>query len=427
MVPIWLDLYFIGVAIRTIAADLDALDRQMWPIVGHLLAAISASLYCSYRYSRSRVRSRVVPLYLFAVSVFVASSLAAALVSNMDLFIEFRVLQGLSIGCMTPLAASMIQTLLVADDKALYGLYGGTGVLASSILGPVLIVALPGSWRSAFVLYALLGAISFAIVLILGRSVTVGRKVRGGKFIVLRVLQNLMLAVIATLSMLLGALFYFGFTVIPQYLQIGRSLPLGSVGLLMLAAVVGLNAVQMPVYVASATRRRGLLVGGLLMVTASFGVLPRLGAEGSLTLVVLCIVLFGSGIGLAGVSWRLNVVDYVQAEDYDVATLTQTAHRIGGVIGVVTAMLMLPARVSADAAMEPLRTVFLVGGLIAVGALLVSLAVRRRRVPLPVGKPAGDELENAANRIDDGLTRLFTRLGPPSEDATAYDRERHNV
>jgi EmrB/QacA subfamily drug resistance transporter len=163
-----LDNTIIATSIRTIADDLHGLSMQAWATTAYLITAtISTPLYgkLSDLYGRK-------PLFLTAISVFVAGSAACAFAGSMYQLAGFRALQGLGAGGLFALALTIIGDIVAPRERARYQGYFVAVFGTSSVLGPVVggffagqaeLLGITG-WRWVFLINVPLGILALFVV-----------------------------------------------------------------------------------------------------------------------------------------------------------------------------------------------------------------------------------------------------------------------
>jgi EmrB/QacA subfamily drug resistance transporter len=164
-----LDQTVVGVALPKIITDLSGNELYTWAVTVYLLTStISGPIYgkLSDLYGRR-------PIIIFAVSLFLISSVLCGLSQQMWQFILFRGLQGLGGGAVFPVALAVIADLYTPAERGKYlGLFGAVFGL-SSLLGPglgglitdnfgwhwIFFINVPVGLVSLFILWRLLPAI----------------------------------------------------------------------------------------------------------------------------------------------------------------------------------------------------------------------------------------------------------------------------
>jgi EmrB/QacA subfamily drug resistance transporter len=164
-----LDQTVVSVALPKIITDLAGNELYTWAVTVYLLTStISGPIYgkLSDLYGRR-------PIIIFAVSLFLISSVLCGLSQQMWQFILFRGLQGLGGGAVFPVALAVIADLYTPAERGKYlGLFGAVFGL-SSLLGPglgglitdnfgwhwIFFINVPVGLVSLFILWRLLPAI----------------------------------------------------------------------------------------------------------------------------------------------------------------------------------------------------------------------------------------------------------------------------
>jgi EmrB/QacA subfamily drug resistance transporter len=163
-----LDMTIVATAVRTIADDLGGVELQAWATTAYLItAAISTPLYgrLSDVYGRK-------PLFLLAITVFVAGSLACSLARSMPELAAYRAVQGLGAGGLFSLAVTIIGDVVPVRERARYGgrligvyaLFGVLGPVAGGFLAATPDLFGITGWRWVFLLNVPVGAVALVIV-----------------------------------------------------------------------------------------------------------------------------------------------------------------------------------------------------------------------------------------------------------------------
>src|SRR5581483_12370586 len=111
-----LDTTIINVAIPTLAREFDVTSASQiqWVITGYLLSLavfIPVSGWAGDRFGTKRV-------FMFALAMFTAGSLACGLAWNIESLIGFRVLQGVGGGMLTPVGTAMLFRAFPPAERA---------------------------------------------------------------------------------------------------------------------------------------------------------------------------------------------------------------------------------------------------------------------------------------------------------------------
>ena len=116
-----LDQTVVGTALPKIITDLKGNELYTWSVTIYLLTStISGPIYgkLSDLFGRR-------PIVIFAVGLFLVSSVLAGLSQTMWQFILFRGLQGLGGGAVFPIALAVIADLYPPEERAKYGAFFG--------------------------------------------------------------------------------------------------------------------------------------------------------------------------------------------------------------------------------------------------------------------------------------------------------------
>jgi EmrB/QacA subfamily drug resistance transporter len=153
---------------RSIADDLGGLSLQAWATTAYLITStVSTPIYGKLGDIFGRR-----PLFLIAISIFVAGSVTTGLANNMIELASYRALQGLGAGGLFSLALTIVADIVPPRERARYqGMFlavFGT----SSLLGPIIGGAFAGAdqllftdgWRWVFLINIPIGAISLFMV-----------------------------------------------------------------------------------------------------------------------------------------------------------------------------------------------------------------------------------------------------------------------
>jgi EmrB/QacA subfamily drug resistance transporter len=128
-----LDQTIVSSAMRTIADELHGQTLQAWATTAYLITAtLSTPLYgkLSDLYGRK-------PMYLTAISVFLAGSLASGMAGSMYELAAFRAFQGLGAGGLMSLALAIIADITSPRERSRYQGYFMAVFGISSVAGPV--------------------------------------------------------------------------------------------------------------------------------------------------------------------------------------------------------------------------------------------------------------------------------------------------
>lgn len=163
-----LDQTIVATSIRTIGDELNGLSLQAWVTTAYLITStITTPLYgkLSDIYGRK-------PLFIWAISLFIAGSALSAFASSMGMLAVFRALQGIGAGGLFTLALAIIGDIVPPRERSKYQAYFIAVFGSSSVLGPVVggflagtesILGLSG-WRWVFFVNVPIGLIALFVV-----------------------------------------------------------------------------------------------------------------------------------------------------------------------------------------------------------------------------------------------------------------------
>ena len=165
-----LDQTIVGTSIRTIADDLHGLSQQAWVTTAYLIVStIATPIYGKL----SDIFGRR-PLFIFAISVFIAGSIASGFAQSMIELAGFRAIQGIGAGGLMALPLAIMGDMLAPRERAKYQGYFLAVFGVSSLIGPLIggmfasaheILFITG-WRWVFLLNIPIGIIALVMVVL---------------------------------------------------------------------------------------------------------------------------------------------------------------------------------------------------------------------------------------------------------------------
>jgi EmrB/QacA subfamily drug resistance transporter len=392
-----LDQTVVGTALPIIVTDLDGQNLYTWAFTIYLLTStISGPIYgkLSDLYGRR-------PIFIWAVSLFLAASIFAGLSQEMWQFILARGLQGLGGGAVFPIAFAIIADLYPPEERAKYGALFGAVFGLSSVLGPILgggvtdvfgwpwifFFNVPLGLISLFVCFRLLppikhpetgrnidyvgaGLFTAAIGPILlglsnkreldwtdplvGGLILVGLVILGVFIwwesravdpIVRLELFRIRTVAISVLCMFLAAFGFFGAIVfLPQWFQVVRGMGATESGLNLLPLVFALivGATVSGQVVARTGQYKVVILGSMVVLAGGLFLLTNLRADTALPMLWAWMIVTGLGVGPSFAVFIALVQNSVKPAVVGVATSSLTFfQQIGGTIGLTIAGTIL--------------------------------------------------------------------------------------
>jgi EmrB/QacA subfamily drug resistance transporter len=395
-----LDQTVVGTALPVIVTDLHGNDLYVWVVTIYLLTStISGPIYgkLSDLFGRR-------PIIIFAVSLFLISSILSGLSQSMEQLILFRGLQGLGGGAIFPIALAVVADLYTPSERGKYlGLFGavfGVSFLIGPAIGGVItdtvgwhwifFVNVPIGLISLLIIWRLLPAIkrpdaarnidylgaavfAAAISLILvgltnkgtgewtdpavGGLILAGLVItavfiwiesRASDPIVPLALFRIRNFSVSVAAMFFAAFGFFGAVIfLPRWFQTvgGASATISGYNLLPLVGGLIVSATMSGQIVARTGKYKILMLVSLVMLALGLVLMTNLTAETDRPVLWFWMVIAGLGIGPSFAVFTLVVQNSVSSARIGVATASLTFfQQIGGTIGLTLAGSLLATR-----------------------------------------------------------------------------------
>jgi len=393
-----LEMTVVSTAMPSVVADLGGLTQYSWVFTAYMLAAtITVPIYGKLADIHGRK-----PILQIGLVLFLIGSVASGSAQTLAQLIAFRFLQGLGAGAMQPLAITIAGDIYTLEQRAKVQGWFGSVWAFSALVGPLLggFIVHVASWRWVFLLNIAPG-IASALLLQWALHEKVTRRERPLDIAGAAVLAAAVLGVLfaahggglalgaAVGAVALTALFVAverraKDPVLPMSLFSDRSIAISSLAGGLFSASMFAATTFLPLYVQAVlggTPTQGgqlltpmlvfwplcstaggfliirvgfrpLVVGGLGLAAVSNLVLAVfMGPQTPLWLPMVCMGLFGAGLGFAATALLLAVQTAVGWEMRGVATASNLFFRtIGGTIGVGVLGGVLAAGIETDKA-----------------------------------------------------------------------------
>jgi len=399
-----LDQTVVGTALPRIVTDLKGDNLYTWVVTVYLLTAtISGPIYgkLSDLFGRR-------PIVIFAVSLFLVSSIASGLSQQMWQLILFRGLQGLGGGAIFPISLAVVADLYTPAERGKYlGLFGAVFGL-SSLLGPGIggFITDTFTWHWIFFINVPLGMVSLVVMWrllphikrpeaathidFLGAGVFAlaiapfligltnkqtgnwtdasvgGLMLTGLAFAALFVLIESRVSApivplglfrtraftISVSAMFLAAFGFFGAVIfLPRWFQSvqGASATVSGYNILPLLAALIFSAIISGQIVARVGRYKLLMLGSFVLLAIGLILLTNLRADTPQPVLWLWMVVAGLGIGPSFAVFTLVVQNTVAPDRVGVATASLTFfQQIGGTVGLTIAGTVFAGRMTTE-------------------------------------------------------------------------------
>jgi EmrB/QacA subfamily drug resistance transporter len=401
-----MDQTIVATALPRIAGDLHGFSRLSWVITAYLITStVTIPVYgkLSDLYGRRR-------MFVVSISIFLAGSALCGLASSMGELIAFRAFQGVGAGGLLPLSQAAIADLFSPRERGRYQGFVGAMWGAASIVAPLVGGSLTDSisWRWIFFVNLPLGILALVVVmrtlqrgirerdhridwagaaslglgmtLILlaaswggtsapwGSARVVGPAAAGAALVVgfvlierrapepllwLGLFSDRVVCLASIAGALIGAVMFALTVYVPVYVQgvQGESAISSGLALIPLSLCWSLASAIGGQYVARTGRYRWLPIFGSALVLAGFLLLSRVGVHSPDAVLVLDLVVIGTGMGAMVQVYMVAAQNAVAPTRIGVTTAAlQFFRTIGGSLAVTGLGTLLAARVSVELA-----------------------------------------------------------------------------
>ncbi|MBF6330620.1 MDR family MFS transporter [Nocardia transvalensis] len=406
-----LDQTIVGTAMPTIVGELGGISHMAWTATSYLLATtIVMPIYGKFGDLFGRRW-----LFLFAIAVFTAASVGAAVSNGFWEFIVFRGLQGVGGGGLMILAQAIIADIVPAKDRGKFMAPMGAIFGVTSVAGPLLggFFADSLSWRWCFWINVPVGlaamviafrylsipshrpkvkpdyfgvvlmsaattllilitdwggkqyawgsptilSMAAALVIIVGVFVAVEARAEE-PMLPLWLFRNRTFVLTSAIGLIVGLVMFAALAFIPTYLQMATGASASVSGLLLIPMMIGMMATLIGSMTAITKTGRYRIyppLGALIIILGMLW-MTRIDAHSSMWLVSAMLLVIGAGLGLIMQIIVLVVQNAVAPEQIGTATSANNYFReMGGAIGVAIFGSIFTSRLT-DGLTEVFRT-----------------------------------------------------------------------
>jgi EmrB/QacA subfamily drug resistance transporter len=395
-----LDQTIVATALPTIVGDLGGLDHLSWVVTAYLLGAtVTMPLWgrASDLYGRK-------PLFIAAISVFLAGSALSGAAQSLGELIGFRALQGTGAGGLMTLAMAIVGEIVTPRERGRYQGYIQMVFVVASVAGPLLggVFVDHLSWRWVFYVNLPIGAAALGLIVgalhlpvhrtlvridylgaaLLAAAVSCvllvttwgGREYAWGSpeiaglgaaavvllaaFVVqerrapepvlpLRLFRDPVFDVVSAVLFLTTLAFFAAIVFMPVFLQIVTGASATDSGLLLLPLLLaGTASTAVAGRLMSKTGRYKVFpVVGLGLMAVGLFLLSRMTAATTQATASLLLVVFGLGFGMVSQILTVAIQNAVDRRDLGIATASANLFRaLGGSVGVAVFGAIFAAR-----------------------------------------------------------------------------------
>jgi EmrB/QacA subfamily drug resistance transporter len=159
-----LDQTIVATALPRIVSELGGITQYSWVFTAYMLGStVTVPLYGRLGDVHGRK-----PLFIVAISIFLAGSALCGLAQNMVQLVVFRAIQGVGAGGLFPLTLAMVGMIVPPRDRGRYQGLIGSVFAAASIIGPLVggFIVDNMSWRWIFYVNLPVGGLAMAVILV---------------------------------------------------------------------------------------------------------------------------------------------------------------------------------------------------------------------------------------------------------------------
>jgi EmrB/QacA subfamily drug resistance transporter len=159
-----LDQTIVATALPKVVSELGGITQYSWVFTAYMLGStVTVPLYGKLGDAHGRK-----PLFIVAISIFLAGSALCGAAQNMVELVAFRAVQGVGAGGLFPLTLAMVGMIVPPRDRGRYQGLIGSVFAAASIIGPLIggFIVDNASWRWIFYVNLPVGGIALAVILL---------------------------------------------------------------------------------------------------------------------------------------------------------------------------------------------------------------------------------------------------------------------
>jgi EmrB/QacA subfamily drug resistance transporter len=159
-----LDQTIVATALPKVVSELGGITQYSWVFTAYMLGStVTVPLYGKLGDAHGRK-----PLFIVAITIFLAGSALCGLAQNMVQLVVFRAIQGVGAGGLFPLTLAMVGMIVPPRDRGRYQGLIGSVFVGASIIGPLLggFIVDNFSWRWIFYVNLPVGAVAMVVILV---------------------------------------------------------------------------------------------------------------------------------------------------------------------------------------------------------------------------------------------------------------------